>query len=90
MDVKKFGGYLTTIGVVLLLVAGYFWYSVNSSDFRALESEARSCRAYGGSFCKTAYIANEVDRANDRMMLFGGGGALFIFLGFALRKSSKT
>lgn len=90
MDTKKFGGYLTTAGVLSLLVVGYFWYSINSPDFREMEKEARSCRAYGGYSCKTAYIENEVERANDRMMLFGSGGVLFIFLGFALRNSSKS
>lgn len=89
MDTKKFGGYLLTAGLVALVVAGYFWYSIHTPAFKALEDDARSRRAYGTDHGQTEMVIQATENANSKMMIFGSVGGLLVFLGFGMRSSSK-
>lgn len=88
MDTKKFSDFLILPGIIMLLVAGYFWYSINSSAFHDLESDAISRRAYGTDHGQTEMVISAIENAHNKMWIFGAAGGLLTFIGFGLRASS--
>jgi hypothetical protein len=74
MDTKKFGGYLISAGLFALIATGYFWFSIHSPSFKALEDDARSRRAYGTDHGQTEIVMLATESANSKMLVFGSVG----------------
>ncbi len=92
MNVKVLGNFLAAIGLIALLVSGYFYRSVNNEEFVRAEAAA-AVKRINGSFSgyqEGGTLARKEEKAESRGFIFGAIGGAFLLLGIGLRASAKS